>query len=232
MSTQGRIKENMDRDGILMLSLSVLWILLSCGLALLWHGVLVYRVARQVYPEPKYSIWLIFGLQLEQNTMALEYQHRIDAVIATLPFSQPEILIFQGGLTGSNTVTEARIGKDYFNAMLAKEPHLVVTRPDIILEDCSKNSLENLRNTREYLRSKDLPLKVVLVTSGYHLRRCRLMAENLGFQTEFLVAKSVSPFSINSLNKIILEAFLINWYQAGRFISLLFRNQRMLNRIR
>ncbi len=219
----------MDRDGILMLSLSILWIVLSCGLALLWHGILVYRVARKRYPVPKHSVWLVFGLQLTQNKMALEYQHRIDAVISALQVSQPDMVIFQGGITGNNTVTEASIGRDYF---LSQSNQEAFSHPKTILEDRSKNSLENLRNTREYLQSKALPLKVVLVTSGYHLRRCRLTAENLGFKTEFLSKKLASPFTIRSFNKIILEAFLINWYQTGMFISRLFRNQRMLNRIR
>jgi uncharacterized SAM-binding protein YcdF (DUF218 family) len=232
MLTSARIKENMDRDGIWMLSLSILWILLSCGLALLWHGILVYRVASRHYPVPKHSIWLLFGLQLQQNRMALEYQQRIDVVIATLRITQPDLIVFQGGLTGNNTVTEANIGEEYFNRVLARDHEAILARPQTVLEDRSKNSLENLRNTREYLLSKKLPLNVVLVTSGYHLRRCRLMAENLGFKTEFLLQKSVPSFSIKSFNKIILEAFLINWYQTGKFISLLFRNQRMLNRIR
>ena len=232
MLTFSRIKENIDRDGILMLSLSVLWVLFSFGLVILWHSFLVYRVANQDYPEPKYSIWLIFGLQLKQNTMALEYQQRIDVVISALPTSEPDMIVFQGGITGNNTVTEASIGEGYFTAMLASKKDMIATRSQIVLEDRSKNSLENLRNTREYLLSEKRPLKVVLVTSRYHLRRCQLMAEYLGFKTEFLLAESTVPFSVKSFHKIILEAFLINWYQTSRFISLLFRNQRMLNRIR
>lgn len=232
MPILGRIKENIDRDSILMLSLSCLWIVLSFGTILIWYSILVYRAAHRECFKPHYSVWLVFGLQLTQNKMAVEYQNRIDAMIAMLPLVQPKIIIFQGGITGDNSETEAFVGAEYFKASLIKKNQAVPSGVQLVLEDRSKNSLENLRNTRNYLQANNLPLKVVLVTSRYHLLRCRLMAENLGFKTEFLSEEPVQAFNFKQFKKIVLEAFFINWYQTGKFISHFFKHQRMLNRIR
>jgi len=215
-----------------MLSLSVLGILLSGGLVLLWQGYAVYKVASRDYTAPKSPVWLLFGLALKQNKSLPEYHQRIDAAVETLQLTQPKVLVFQGGVTGQNTLTEAVVGKQYFETVLEKSTLVKVTEFEIVLEDRSISTLENLKFTREFLQSKNLPLESVLITNRYHLYRCQVMAENLGFKVEFIPAETEWVWDAKQLSKLILEAFFLHWYQTGKFVSQLIKNERMLNRIR
>jgi len=232
MLTLSRFQKNMDRDGILMLSLSVFGVLLSGGLVLLWHGYSIYKVASRHYVVSEKPVWLLFGLALKENESQPEYRQRIEAAVNALQTVQPKMLVFQGGVTGQNILTEAVVGKQYFERVLAKTTLGKTLDFEIILEDRSRNTLENLKYTRDFLQSQNQPLESALITNRYHLLRCQVMAENLGFNTEFIPAEVEWVWSSKQLSKVLLEAFFLHWYQTGKFVSQLIKNEGMLNRIK
>ncbi len=214
-----------------MLSLSVLWGLSTLGLVLVWYAAKIFQVAKINQADFQNDIWIVFGKQLTENQLDMEFKQRLNTVIDWLAIEKPSYIILQGGITGKNTQSEAQAGQAYlFNSTgFINEYH---TATAVILEDTSMNTLENLKHTREYLQQAKLPLNVTLISNRYHLLRCSVMAKNMGFTTGFLPAEKEWYLNLTQVYKIFLEAFFLNWYCTGRFVGRLFNNKRMLNKIR
>jgi len=213
-----------------MLSLSVLWILSTFGFAIAWHMVKVYWTAKTAKPSFQHDIWIVFGQKLNANLPTPEFKKRLDAAIEWQAHKQPKLIILQGGMTHKNTVSEAQAGQTYFY----NSPKLINqcnSLTQLILEDKSRNTLENLRNTREYLQREKTSLKVTLISNRYHLLRCSIIAKNMGFSTELLPAESEWTLNLMQAYKILLEAFFLNWYHTGLFVSKILKNQKMLNKV-
>jgi uncharacterized SAM-binding protein YcdF (DUF218 family) len=215
-----------------MLSLSFIWIIALLGLPLIWQFYRVYNVAStSCSPKQTVDTWIIFGKKLQNNQLDSEYKRRITATYQALKNHHPRTLIFQGGITHNNTVSEAQAGLEYFNSLFIEPYSHQKTKLRFLLEEKSKNTLENLINTREYLQREQRPLKVTLISNRYHLLRCSVIAQNMGFSTELLPAESEWKFNLIQACKIILEAFFLNWYSTGKFVSTVLNNKRMLNKI-
>ncbi len=214
-----------------MLSLSVLWVLSTLGLVLVWYVAKVYQVAKTAKPDSLNDIWILFGKQLNENQLDIEFKQRLNAVIDRLSIDNPKSIILQGGITGKNSLSEAQAGQAYlFNS--SEFISLYSDATLLILEDKSKNTLENLKHTREYLQQAKLPLNVTLVSNRYHLLRCSIMAKNMGFSAVCLPAEKEWSLNLTQVYKILLEVSFLNWYCTGRFVSQLFNNERVLNKIR
>jgi len=96
-----------------MLLLSVLWMLSTLGLALVWYVAKVYQVAKTAKPDSLNDIWILFGKQLNENQLDIEFKQRLNAVIDRLSIEKPKYIILQGGITGKNTLSEAQAGQAY-----------------------------------------------------------------------------------------------------------------------
>ena len=72
----------------------------------------------------------------------------------------------------------------------------------IVLEECSKNTLENLENTCSLVSGN-----VLLITSDYHVFRTRLLCNKLNLDWDMLPAKSESSIFF----KAYKECVIIYW---------------------
>lgn len=223
-------QDKTDWDSLLMLFLSVLWILITLGIILIWYSKNIYQTAKTATPNHQPPVWIIFGKKLQKNQLDYDFIERLNAVIFWTAVNKPTLIILQGGVTGNNTLSEAQAAKEYLirsNIFVTLYNH----GTNLVLEDLSKNTLENLKQTRELLQQQNLPLTVTLVSNRYHLLRCETMALNMGFRITFLPAEKTFKLDLKQVYKILLEAIFINWYHTGRFISKVVKNQRMLKKI-
>jgi len=215
-----------------MLSFSLIWATVLLGLPLIWQFFRAYNVAsKTALPKQATGTWIIFGKKLQHNQVDLEYKQRITAAYQALENHHPKTLIFQGGVTQKNTLSEAQAGLKYFNSLFTETQSLQKKNVKLLLEDRSKNTLENLKQTRKLLFEQQEPLNVVLISNRYHLLRCSIIAKNLGFSTELLPAENDWTLNLRQVYKILLESIFLNWYSTGKFVSLLLNNKRMLNKI-
>ncbi|BCN93096.1 hypothetical protein THMIRHAM_08810 [Thiomicrorhabdus immobilis] len=215
-----------------MLSLSFIWAAILLGLPLIWQFYQAYKVAsKTVIPKETIGTWIIFGKKLQQNQIDLEYKQRIIAAYQALENLHPKTLIFQGGFTHTNTVSEAQAGLKYFNSLFTEARLCQKKNVNILVEDKSRNTLENLKQTRKLLLEQQVPLEVVVISNRYHLLRCSIIAKNLGFTSTFLPAETTYQLNLSQLYKLSLEALFLNWYHTGLFISKILNNQRMLNKV-
>lgn len=224
--TSSSEQENFDKDGLLMLAISTLIILLSLGLSFFIATIYALSFARnkkncQVGAQKPA---ILFGFQLVNNQIQPSFAQRLDKFLeCASSFNQVFLL---GGKTKNNAIAEAEAGRDY---LLNQQPGLVT---QIRLELDSRNTLENLKQARKQLQAAKIDLNVVLITHQYHMARCYLMAKNLGYQTDFLIAEMTGFTIKNKIIVYLLEGFLIHWYLTGLVIANLLKNKRMLNKIK
>lgn len=115
-------------------------------------------------------------------------QDRLDTALDYLD-DHPEMTVVVSGGQGSNEPTsEAACMADYL------EEH-GVDSDQILLEDQSSNTKENLIYSRELLEEHGIVVlsdEVLVVSNGFHLTRAQMLAERYGYQSVSVLAAPTS----------------------------------------
>lgn len=102
-------------------------------------------------------------------------------------------LIFTGGTPKAGFPTEAEVG-----ARWAKKNG--VPARDILVDNTSRNTVENLRNAAQLARQHQL-YTFVVVSDPYHMARAALMAEDLGLSAQMSPTPTSRFNTANAYNK-------------------------------
>lgn len=147
------------------------------GLAAWTALVAVVCVMEYTVPQPDGTTQAIIVLGAQINTdgtLKLQLQNRLD--LALEQYTQhPQPIVVCGAQGADEPMTEAQAMRAY---LLAQG----VPDADILLEDASFNTRQNLTNARALL-GEDVT-KVLIVTSNYHLPRAMALARDIGFDTQ------------------------------------------------
>lgn len=159
-----------------------LW--LKAVLALVLLGVLVFGAllgqvlsgARdEIHGEPKAMV--ILGCQLHDWGPSVMLRDRLNKALEYLE-DHPDVTVVVSGGQGKNEPTsEAQGMADY----LADHG---VSRENILLEDQSHNTNQNLRWSAQRLAEAGIDVKdgVIIVSNGFHLTRAKMLAGRAGYE--------------------------------------------------
>lgn len=212
-------------DGLFTFFLSNSILFFTAGLSLIFPLRQVVKTAQITSTKaPPDLMLVVLGKSLRQGEVDIEYAQRLDRSFELYQNGHKPILIL-GGVSDSRTVSEAEKGRDY---LLKRK----VDDADILLEDASLHTLENLQNARDIIQRKSLDTVFILITSRYHLKRSQVIATGLGMQPTLCAAEEIFLFSWHKLPRLLLEAFYIHWYHSGSIWSRLTNNKKSLSRIR
>lgn len=211
-------------DGFAMLLLSNLTIIITGGLSFLWCFIYTLKTGRQAQStETSSSIKLVPGMRLSGGELPSDYRLRLEKAHELYKLAKNSRIIVLGGKTGSGDLSEAEEGKKY----LVKSG---VLENDVLVEDKSCHTLENLQGARLIL-SKGNYGAPVIISNRYHLARCHAMAKGLGIEHSVCAAENelkMNPWTIALLTK---EAFYTHWYLVGKAWSKFTNNKKILGRI-
>lgn len=213
-----------DRDVWHSLLVTALACGLSCGIL---YVIYLWRVARialtaSCMPDDDRML-LVFGRKLDANgEPEADYIARLRRALDAIAAQHAKKIMLLGGASGSN-VSEAAAGLDWLRA------HGLRSDIDVMLEQASIDSLENLRHARSLLGTPLPP--VALVSSRYHLARCLALARALGFPAHACAAEPRWRWGRRTVHRIALEAGYLMWQQTGTAWARLVRNKRMLERV-
>ncbi len=126
----------------------------------------------QIKGEPE--IMVILGCQVKSWGPSVLLQDRLDRALDYLEDHPDMTIVVSGGQGSDEPCTEAQAMYDY----------LVdhgVDGEQILLEEESHNTLQNLRYTKELLEAEgyDLDSGIVVVSNGFHLTRVRMLWERV-----------------------------------------------------
>ena len=121
---------------------------------------------------------IILGCQVRESGPSVLLQDRLDEALAYLEDHPDMTVVVSGGQGPDEPTTEAQAMADYLVEHGVEEEQ-------ILLEDRSHNTAQNLRYSRALLERGECGLlrrRVLVVSNGFHLTRVRMLAERAGFE--------------------------------------------------
>ena len=207
--------------GLATFLLSIAAITASGGITLLICWTIVLKFARsRATPDDRAAAVLVLGAMLQRGRITGDFKARLERATQ---FSEGSTLFILGGVTDSSRLSEAAAGREWLVGQGTCE-----TR--IVLEDESRNTLENLLFAREILRVRGVE-RPVIVTSRYHAARSSILAAGLGIAHDLCPAEWPSIMHPAAFARSLFEALMINWYYVGKLWAIVTRYNGMLSRI-
>jgi uncharacterized SAM-binding protein YcdF (DUF218 family) len=117
------------------------------------------------------------------NTPAL-YNRSIHG-LKLLETGKVQILVLSGGRISDRDISEA----GYMKKVILKNNNNKEESLKLILEESSRNTFENIRNSKEKIANKK---SVVVISDEYHLARASLLAWRMGFKQVYWSAPESS----------------------------------------
>ncbi|MGO3126992.1 MAG: YdcF family protein [Luteimonas sp.] len=225
-----RLERLRDRDALHTLAVAAAACVLSFGLVYVGYLVHVLRVARSAPCVPvSGECVLVFGKHSPQGRVDADFQARLSRAATLWTSHAPgRVLLLGGGPAGEPT-----------EAALARAALHALGVPDdarLVLEDTSRDTLQNLRNARSLLTvaapGHDAAMRrVTLLSNRYHLARCALFARGLGLHWELCAAEPVFSWRPTTMWRIAGEAAYVCWLDIGVRWAQLIGHRRMIDRI-
>ncbi len=212
-------------DGWLTLVLSNIVLILTSSFTLIWMFIKVIDKSKHslTYTKNQADLILVAGMRLENGHVNKDYKQRLDRAKKLFTTHNCPILIM-GGITDGGSYSEASVGRGYL-----VERGVPLER--IQLEDKSRNTLENLQNTKKTIKNNDLP-SYVLISNRYHLARIEALSNGLGLFPDLCAAEDENSIPSCKWWRYFLESYYLHWYFTGKIWSTITKNQHSLNRIR
>lgn len=209
-----------DLDGYFVLLLSVIVLVLTFGTLYLAFVVwLTYQAIRARDDNRGKGAYLVFGKKLANEKVDFDYRQRLNRLLQ-LP---EQLTILMGGTSGNSDLSEAKAGYDY---VLARG----MNPKNLVLEQASLNTLDNLKNARKILAERG-DSHAIIISNRYHLARCSALAKSLNITHFLCAAESQMVINLPTVWKSLMEAFYLHWFYVGKIWATCTRNQRMLAKI-
>ena len=160
-----------------------LWLQILLGLIL--AGALAFAVLLGVVLSGAHSsvsgdpqVMIVLGCQVTPWRPSVLLQDRLDTALAYLQDHPDMTVVACGGQGADEPESEARAIADYLTEN-------GVSKRNILLDEDSHNTHQNLENAAKLLSEEDLDpaqTQVVVVSNGFHLTRARRLAQRCGFE--------------------------------------------------
>ncbi|MDR1390543.1 MAG: YdcF family protein [Treponema sp.] len=141
---------------------------------------------------------ILLGAGLNGKNPSLTLTRRINTAIDYLKLNQNTKIIVSGGRGRDEDISEAEVISNVLQNNGISAEH-------IVLEDKSRNTLENLKYSGEIIN--DYNKKVLIVSSEFHLFRAKSIAKKIGYKNIYTLA-SKSP-RILLVNYYVREYFAV-----------------------
>lgn len=143
----------------------LLAVLLAFGALL---GAVLYGAYDHIQGDPQ--IMVILGCQINPWGPSVLLRDRLDKALDYLEDHPDMTVVVSGGQGPDEHISEAQCMYDYLTEHGVDEAQ-------ILLEDRSSNTVENLRYTMELLADEgyDITADMVVVSNGFHLTRVRML---------------------------------------------------------
>ena len=163
---------------LLALLAAVLAALLSFAVLL---GVVLSGAHDSITGEPK--VMVILGCKVESWGPSILLQDRLDKALDYLEHHPDLTIVASGGQGPDEHQSEAQCMYDYLT------DH-GVDGNQILLEDQSHNTRENLQFAQEIAQEQGMGEEIAVVTQGFHMYRATQLAKAAGFTPYSLVAET------------------------------------------
>ena len=124
---------------------------------------------------------IVLGCQVRRDGPSLMLRRRLDAACSYLSADTKADCIVSGGKGDNEHISEAE-------AMYEALVNDGISESRITKEDKSSSTYANLLFSQQILEDSEKPLRIAIVTDGFHQWRARLQAESLGYDVKCVSA--------------------------------------------
>ena len=197
-------------DAMVFLSFLIAYIPFAL-LGVLLSNEICYRLPKK--PETEYVIVLGCGILPDGGVTPL-LRGRLDAAIAAYEAGGRKAkIIVSGGQGADEIVSEARAMANYLRAKGIDEG-------DIILEDESRTTEENLRNSLAIMNSRGGVRHCTIATSSYHCLRAAMFARRLGINASCVGGRTAAFYYPAAFFREYVALIMKNRYAVALFVVL------------
>ena len=132
-------------------------------------------------PDYNCEYVIVLGCQVRRDGPSLMLRRRLDAACSYLSTDTKADCIVSGGKGDNEHISEAE-------AMYEALVNDGISESRITKEDKSSSTYENLLFSKQILEDSEKPLRIAIVTDGFHQWRARLQAESLGYDVKCVSA--------------------------------------------
>ena len=198
-------------DADVLQSVVVATIAFAATAGLLWVGYFVWAwqiAARASTRSTAARSLLLFGKKLVDGQADPDYLSRIHRTYENAKASPSARIVLLGGANAGDGASESAV------ALLELRRLGMPDGIEVLIDDASLDTLENLRHARRLL-GPHARLPVTLISSRYHLPRCAFLARRLGFEFELCAAEDTFTATVPQLRRLALEAGYLLWIDVG-----------------
>ncbi len=220
-------------DGLTTFIFSNFLLLITFGIGFLFLFFRTFKIASQTsvtFPVSHNTCQtiLVAGLRLENNQPTDEFKLRLNRVVALCKTMSAETkIIILGGLTGDNSISEAKAGAKFLIEQGIDEQAITT-------EDHSRHTLENLQNARVLLTgmtSSNNSTEAIIISSRYHLHRILTLGKGLNLTLYPVAAEGDFNQSFLNLLLLLKETYYLHWYWSGKIWVFITLNKKSQARI-
>ena len=132
-------------------------------------------------PDYNCEYVIVLGCQVRRDGPSLMLRRRLDAACSYLSADTKADCIVSGGKGDNEHISEAE-------AMYEALVNDGISENRITKEDKSSSTYENLLFSKQILEDSGKPLRIAIVTDGFHQWRARLQAESFGYDVKCVSA--------------------------------------------
>lgn len=143
-------------------------------------------------PEKEYDYVIVLGSGLKNgNELSYVLLRRLNTALEVVESSPDVTVIVSGGKGPDENISEAEAMRNY---LVSKG----INFDQILLEDKSTSTAENLSYTHDLMKSKSLSDgRIALVTNDYHSFRAKYLASKNGLEVDSISSKTAIMVRIN-----------------------------------
>ena len=167
----------------------------------------VYRTGNQTLPAAATAdAAVVLGAAAWNKQPSTVFLERINHAIALYQSHRVGKIVFTGGTPKKGYMTEAEVGRRY--ALKQGIP-----AKNILFENTSRNTYENLRNIKPILRANSVD-SIIIVSDPYHLARAQAIARDLDLNAEVSATPTTRFDAREKKGRFLFqESYLLFLYQ-------------------
>ncbi len=180
-------------------------------IGVLLSNEICYRMPKS--PETEYIVVLGCGIRPDGSVTPL-LRGRLEAAISAYEAGDRKAkIIVSGGQGADEVVSEARAMADYLYER-------GIAEGDVILEDKSTTTEENLRNSRAIMESRGGAGHCTIATSSYHCLRAAMLARRLGIDVSLVGGRTAAFYYPAAFFREYVALIMRNRYAVALFVAL------------
>ena len=139
------------------------------------------------------SVFIVYGAGLKGDKPGVTLKKRLDKTIEYMEALPDSVCIVSGGQGADEPLPEGEAMKNYLLEM-------GIDRDRIFVEDESRNTVENIKNSYKIIQDEKLNENgIVSISNAFHIPRIELISSRLDIDSKFVLAKDPNPYSMFSV---------------------------------